>query len=127
MQWQVFTGKQHGRWASGEPRVTMGCKGMFYLNLAAFRVLGEPVAVEFFLDKMRRIIGVRPTLPTQKNSFLVRKVQDGRYRTIAASAFCQHFGLATSGTLLFNNMEFDDDGVLRLDLVNATKVGRGAR
>jgi hypothetical protein len=107
----------------------MDKKGTFYLNRVAFRALGEPMAVEILLDDMRRVIGMTPSDPRKKNAFVVKpqgKI-DSNYKRISASAFCQHFRLKTSGTLLFNDPEFDADGVLRLDLVNATRVGRGAK
>ena len=128
LKWQAFTGRQHRRYAAMEPRITLGAKGMFYLNGAAFRALGEPMAVEMMLDKMRRVIGMKPTDPRKPNAFIVKPHgKTGKNKRISASAFCQHFGLKTSGTLLFNDIEFDGDGVLRLDLVNATRVGRGAK
>src|SRR5258706_16092050 len=35
MEWQTFNGRQHGRSRRGEPRITMGNKGNFYLNMPA--------------------------------------------------------------------------------------------
>ena len=127
IEWQRFTGRQYRKYAGNEPRITLGAKGVFYLNLGAFRMLGEPLAVELMMDKMRHVIGMRPIESRQHSAFRVHKKTQGEYRRINASAFCQHFRLYTGDTLLFHNVKFDDEGVLRLDLVNATKVGRGAR
>ena len=128
LEWLEFRGRQYRPRMRVEPRITLGRKGTFFLNTTAYRALGEPVAVELLLDKMRRVIGIKPTDPLKKNAFLVKSHGvNSEYRRISASAFCQHFRVSAPGTLLFNDPEFDADGVLRLDLVNATRVGRGAK
>ena len=127
VEWLEFKGRQHHRFASKEPRITINKRGMFYLNHPAFLALGEPLAVELIMEKMRRVIGMKSADPLRENVFDVKQHGTGNYKRISASAFCQHFRLYTGGTLLFNNIRFDDEGVLRLDLVSATKVGRGAR
>lgn len=127
LEWQKFSGRQYKRYASDEVRITMGPRGMFYLNLGAFVALGQPQAVEMMVDKKHRVIGIRKTDLRNRHAFVVRKMKKSEYRTIAAAAFCHNFRLLTQSTILFNDYEFDDDSVLRLNLVNATKVMRGAR
>lgn len=128
VEWLEFKGRQYSRFSRLEPRITINKHSGFYLNNAAFRLLGEPGFVELKIDKMHRTIGMLPATAENKSSFVVKPHgSNGKNKVIQAGAFCQQFGIRTRGTLLFNNIQFDDDGVLRLDLVSATKVGRGAR
>ena len=78
-------------------------------------------------DKNRRLIGIRPTISIQPHAFQIRQHSTGNYKRLSAAAFCRHHGLYFSGTLLFHNIRIDEKGIMMLDLVNATIVGRGAR
>lgn len=129
IEWIDFKGRQIGRFAAAEPRITLNRQCGFYLNNAAFCLLGEPRFVELKIDKMHRTIGMRATDEQNKSRFRVKPHgSNGRNKTIQAGAFCQQFDIQTRGaTLLFNDVCMGDDGVLRLGLVTATKVGRGAR
>ena len=55
--WDRFEGRQNGRTAKGEPRVTLGAKSVFYLNGTAFDLLEQPVAVEMLFDSNNRVLG----------------------------------------------------------------------
>jgi hypothetical protein len=49
------------------------------------------------------------------------------YKRIAVAAFCQHFPIKPTSTLLFQNVDIDNARVMHLDLMNTTTVTRGAR
>ncbi|HMT07973.1 MAG TPA: hypothetical protein PKA82_08215 [Pyrinomonadaceae bacterium] len=51
----------------------------------------------------------------------------GTYKPISAAASREHFGLKYKNTLLFEQIDIDDDGVLMLDLNKSVRVTRGAR
>lgn len=128
MQWEVFEGRQYQRTARSEPRVTLGAKGTFYLNGIAYEALDRPSAVEMRYEGNLRIIGLRPIDPRKHNAFVIKHHgKGGNYKRISAAAFCSQFRLKYSRTLLFENAEIDDDGIMRLDLNKSLEVSRGAR
>ena len=126
-EWHVFNGKQYGRTVRKEARVTLGCYGTFYLNSQAFIELGSPAAVEMLFDVGRRRIGLKPVPPILPHAFKIVPHTAGGYHRLSAAAFCHHNDIFFKGTLLFHDIRIDDNGMMKLDLVNATIVTRGAR
>ena len=126
-EWNVFTGRQFGRSAKKEARVTLGSFGTFYLNTPAFVEMGSPAAVELLFDAGRRRIGLRPVTPMLPHAFKIVPHTKGGYQRLSAAAFCHHHEIFFKGTLLFHDVRIDDSGMMTLDLVNATVVTRGAR
>ena len=123
-QWEVFTGKANAYADEGDVRVTLG-RNTFYLNGKAFEALGSPGAVEMMFEGNERIIGLRPIDPGQRNAFRIRKHgRTGNYKRIPASAFCRHIRLDTRQTVLFDQPEIDNDGVMLLDLNSTIGVGK---
>ena len=128
MAWETFVGMQFRAMGRREPRVTLGAKGTFYLNGLAFEALERAKAVELLYDGNRRIIGLKPTDPKKRNAFVVKQHgTTGNYRRISAAAFVRHFRLRIEGTMLFDEVDLDNEGVLLLDLAKVIHVGRGAR
>lgn len=126
-QWTTFEGRQYSQTRSDQPRVTLGHKHTFYLNKAAFEAIGSPVAVEFQFDGNERLIGIRRTDPAKKNAFRLRLHGKGNYWRLAAGSFCTHFRIKNDQTLLFEDVEMDENGLMVLDLNKTLRVGRGAR
>ena len=60
IDWTVFEGRQYGRLASCEPRVTLDRRGVIYLNRVAYEALGTPGAVEMLFNHNGRILGLKP-------------------------------------------------------------------
>lgn len=120
----MFTGKANAYNDGTELRVTLG-RNTFYLNGKAFEVLGSPAAVEMMFEGNERIIGLRPVDPTRRNAFRIRQHgKTGNYKRIPAAAFCRHIRLDTRETVLFNEPDIDNDGVLLLDLNSTIRVGK---
>ena len=126
-QWHIFNGRQYGRTVKKEARITLGNYGTFYLNAQAFSELGNPEAVEMMFDVGRRRIGLRPAHKMLPHAFKIVPHTRGGYQRLSAAAFCHHHRIFFKGTLLFHDIRIDDNGIMMLDLVNATIVGRGAR
>ncbi len=126
-KWNVFTGKQYGHTVKKEARVTLGSYGTLYLNSQAFIELGSPAAVAMLFDTGRRRIGLRPVAPMAPHAFKIVPHTKTDYHRLSAAAFCHHHGIFHKGTLLFHDIRIDDNGMMRLDLVNTTVVTRGAR
>ena len=125
--WDVFQGKAYGRAKSDEIRVTLSERAVFYLNKAAFDVMGQPAAVELRYDSNRRIIGIKAADALMRNAFLVRRHTAGNYRKVNASAFFKHFRIRLEGTSLFDGADFTPEGILELPMDSIVTVGRGAR
>ena len=107
-------------------RVTLAPRGVIYLNGKAYDALRRPGAVEMLLDGNRRIIGLKPTDRRHSNAFpVVNHV--GNYWRISAAAFCQHYRIKPRNTMLFQNVDLDNEGVMMLDLMNTLTVTRGSR
>ncbi|HMT06468.1 MAG TPA: hypothetical protein PKA82_00585 [Pyrinomonadaceae bacterium] len=126
-EFQVFNGRQFGRAIKKVARVTLGAFGTFYLNAQAFEELGSPAAVEMLFDRGRRRIGLRPVPLMLKHAFKIVPHTSGGYHRLSASAFCHHHGIFFKGTLLFHDIRIDESNMMKLDLVTATIVTRGAR
>lgn len=127
IRWTAFEGRQFQAKGSGLPRVSLDRRGVFYLNQAAWEALGSPGAVELQVDDSGRIFGLKPTDPRRANAFKVRQRADGRHRRISGAAFFQHLRLKLDRTMLFQNIDIDDEGVLVLDMNTSVNVARGAR
>lgn len=129
IDWTVFEGRQYGRLARTEPRVTLDRRGVIYLNRVAFEALGGPGAVEMLFNHNARILGLRAVDPQRKNAFAVRHhgKPGEKTRRIAASALLHHLRMKPDRTMLFQEVDVDDNGVMALDLDRAVTVSRGAR
>ena len=125
--WTTFQGRAYGRARKDELRVTLGQRHVFYINKAAYEVLGRPGAVELRYDGNRRIIGMKPIDPRLKNAFPVKPHSTGNYHKIHAAAALRHFRLRIEGTNLFDAADFTDEGILELPMDSMITVGRGAR
>ena len=125
-KWEKFNGRPFRNRASNEVRVTLATQGLIYLNGKAYDALKQPAAVEILFDGNRRIIGLKATDRRNSNAFpVVNHV--GNYWRISAASFCQHYRIKPRGTMLFQNVDLDNEGVMMLDLMNTVTVTRGAR
>lgn len=124
MQWEIFTGKASARSGEGDVRITLG-RNTFYLNGKAFEAFGSPDAVELMFEGNQRIIGLRPIAPDKRNAFRIRRHgSGGNYKRIAVAAFCRHIRLDTRRTVLFDQPEIDNEGVMRRDLNSSIRVSK---
>jgi len=108
-------------------RVTLNPKGMFLLNQKAYEAMNTPGAVVLLFDENNNVAGLKPTDPRRKNAFPVKPKDKYNNRMIHASPFCRHFKIKTDRTVLFNDVDLDDEGVLVLELKKTTAIGRGRR
>jgi len=104
-------------------RVTLSPQGKILLNRLAFQALDQTQAVVLLFDESDRTIGLKPADPTRKNAFAVKQWDRFHNRTILAASFCRHYNLLPTRTILFNNAEVDNDGVLRLELRETIAIG----
>lgn len=128
-RWEVYPGFAN-RVARGGPRVTLNGRKVFLLNQAAYEVMGGPAAVELRYDGDTRTIGLTPKDPRHQNAFPIKGKPNSRkynYHIIHAAPFCKHYGIDPRRTVLFVDIDMDDDGTLMLELSTAVAVGRGFR
>jgi len=120
--WKEFEGGPNKSFRN-RIRVTLSPKGMILLNRIAYQALEEPQAVVLLFDENERTIGLKPADPTRQNAFPIKQKDQYHNRTIATNSFCRHYNLIPTRTILFNNAEVDNDGVLRLELRETIAVG----
>lgn len=106
-------------------RVTMSSKGVILLNAKAHAALNTPSAVTLHYDENERVIGLKPADPRNRHAFPLQQKEKGRYRVIYAAPFCRHFGITMPRTLLFNDIDLDNEGTMTLALRTATAITRG--
>ena len=121
-----FEGSPNGK-NKETPRITLSPRRFFALNAWAHRCIGYPDAVELYFDDHERVIGMMPCDPLKRNAFRIRKEKGKEYHVIYAGAFCQHFSISTKRTVLFDEPDLTNDGMLVLDMKKAINVGRGSR
>lgn len=102
--------------------VTLNDKGVMLLNRTAWESLGRPEAVVLLFDQTNDMIGIKPSSADRPNAFPVKGQQYSRI--IYASPFCVHFGFEIERTMVINEVEVDDQGIMRLRLRTATGISR---
>lgn len=106
------------------PFVTLQKKGPLSLNQAAYEAIGKPAAVELLYDRSNRLIGLRPTEPTNPRAYPVR-AQAARNYLIAGQAFTKYYDIDTS---VARRYEVEvRDGMLVIDLKTGGSVATGVR
>jgi len=123
-KWLDFEGAPN-RSSADKLRVTLNNKGVILLNDKAYQALDTPAAVTLHYDEYERIIGLKPVDARHRNSFPLRHKEKKRYRIIYASPFCRHFRIKVDRTVLFNDVDLDNDGIMTLSLRTATTISRG--
>ena len=90
---ETFT--QKGAATGVGPLVSIQKGGVFSLNAAAYRLLGQPSHVEFVFDRQERIMGLRPATGEADHTYAVRKQGVVDSYLISGRAFCKHAGIPT--------------------------------
>jgi hypothetical protein len=124
--WTIFEGRPFAG-DRDQPRVTLDRRSTILLNAAACEHLKGPTAVQLMFDENLKRIGIRPADPREPNAFRLKRKKGATHRTIAAGAFCQHFGISVNKTVRFNDPAIDRDGIMTLELADTTYVTRGSR
>lgn len=117
-QWRVVRrGDVTGQWASFY--VTLNRKGHIVMSRLTHERLGKPRAVQVLFDPPSSCIGLKPTQPALRDTFLVGP--SGRHggKIVRAYRLLQEFSINVKDTIRFRDAEFDADGVLVLELRTA--------
>ncbi len=94
--------------------VTIGKKGLLYLNNNTHRLLGRPQAVYLHFNRAKEIIAVQPASPRMPEAFPVREKREGF--SIHATPFFRHFGICIDRTERFIRPDINEEGALLLEL-----------
>ena len=118
--WEKFMGGPH---ISTRDRfhVTLNKKGVFQFNRKVFEAMGSPRAAVFFFEKATSVIGISSAHPQLTEAFPVN-VRQGTYFTINGIPFCRSCGIELDNTEVFVNPEFDEKGILQLDLRSTRRI-----
>ncbi len=124
MRLQEFKGSPN-RIKLEEPRVTLDNRGVIYMNKLAFEALGSPGAVKLFFEENELVIALKPGDVRHKNAFTVKlHGKGGHTRRINIQPFCKHHKIRVERTVLFNDIDIDNEGTMFLSLKNTTSIGR---
>jgi hypothetical protein len=122
-RWVEFEGRPNGAVRGSRPRVTLSDRYVLLLNKRAVEMLEWPAAVKLKFEEDKRVIGLVAADPGHKNSFPLKK--DNRScRQIYIRPFCRHWGIDIARTVLFNEVDTDDNGMMRLALNETVGLGK---
>ena len=107
-----------------DARVTLDERGRILLNRQAFEAFGSPGAVKLFYEEQELIIALKPADARHSNAFRVKPKGPGHTRIIHTQPFCKHNKIRVECTVLFNQVEIDNEGTMFLRLKNITRLGR---
>lgn len=122
-RWTEFQGGP-ARGNKDMPRVTLNRRGVLLLNKHAYEALGSPAAVKLLFEEDRRCIGLMPHDIRHTNAFPVKQKDRWHNRVIQLTSFCRHHGIDIRRTVLFNEVDIDREGMMRLDLNRTQKIGK---
>lgn len=108
------------------PSITIQKRGIFSINKAAHRLIGEADTVELLYDKENRIIGLRPA-EVSPHAYAVRTQshREGAQAILSGSAFTQYYDIDTSVSRRWE--PYMEGGILCIDLKGASTEVRGNR
>lgn len=121
LYWEKFKGGPT-RPENTDFAITINAKNILTFNKYARKMLGEPEAVVLLFEKSESMIGLVPTSLKDKDAFPMKPKGGGLNYTVHAAPFCRHFGIVIDKTERFDRPDFDNEGILRLDLKSTHDV-----
>jgi hypothetical protein len=109
--------------SSTQLHVTLSDRGTIYLNRNAHRLLGKPVAVHIYYNRIKDELAVEPTSLRMPDAFPL-KTSSARGYHIHASPVTRHFGIELDGTNKFVSPDIDEHGILHLKLSDTVQTAR---
>lgn len=124
MPFEVFDKK--AATASKSPMITIQKQGSFSLNRAAYKLIGEPEAVELLFDRDEQLVGFQAASADSPRAYPIRpQGKSGATLMIAGQAFTKYYELDTSVARRYSAKE--TDGILILDLKSESVDVTGPR
>ena len=118
--WKVTPKGDYKRACDAGIFVSMSPKGIFNINRATWRRMGEPKAVHVLFDAPNNRIGLKPTQEKIKDAYAVN-IQQRRtgLRTVYCPRVIHEWGLKLPARVRFYDADIDQDGILVCDLRTA--------
>lgn len=107
------------------PSVTIQKRGIFSINKAAHKLIGEPESVELLFDKDAQIIAMRRS--NESHAYVIRPqtAREAGQVILSATAFTQYFDIDTNVSRRFK--PYVQDEMLCIDLRGPATEVRGNR
>ena len=108
------------------PSVTIQKRGIFSLNKAAHKLIGEPETVELLFDRENLVIGLRAS-EVSGHAYAIRPqtARDNGQVILSATAFTQYYDIDTTVSRRWE--PYEKDGILCIDLKSHSVEVRGNR
>jgi hypothetical protein len=115
LMWEKFKGGPT-RAENTDFAITINKKHVITLNKYARKMLNDPEGVFLLFEKKESLIGLVPTSLKDKDAFPLKPKGGGMNYVIHAAPFCRHHNIVIEKTEKFDHVDFDREGILRLDL-----------
>ena len=99
--------------------VTLSRKGAINMTRATVERMGEPEAVNVYFDETNNRFGLKPTSPSMRNAFPMGSQGKRGGRRVYVSSVLKKYRIDIPETIQFFDADFDDEGILVLDLRTA--------
>lgn len=107
------------------PSVTIQKRGIFSINKAAHKLIGEPETVELLFDKDANIIALRASNELHAYTIRPQSARETGQVILSATAFTQYYDVDTSVSRRYK--PYVEDGMLCIDLNGPSVEVRGNR
>lgn len=108
------------------PSITIQRRGIFSINKAAHKLMGEAETVELLYDRENRVIGLRPSAASP-HAYAIRQQasRDTGQAILSATAFTQYYDIDTSVSRRWE--PYLEDGILCINLAGPSTEVHGNR
>ncbi len=118
--WKVTPKGDYARACDAGIFVTLGPKGIFNINRATWRRMGEPKAVHVLFDAPNNRIGLKPCQEKIKDAYAVHiQMRRTGLRSVYCPRVIHEWGLKIPQRIRFYDADIDQDGILICDLRTA--------
>lgn len=107
-------------------RISLTQKGLISLNWVAMECFKDVNAVVLLFDRINSLIGLRPSEASVKNAFQLIKSGKSNSCFIRAKKFCNYYGIRNDATVVFQDVERDETGMVVLNLKSTVQYLRNS-
>lgn len=110
---------------SKAPSVTIQRRGIFSINRAAHKLIGEPETVELLFDRENKIIALHPSKEPHAYAIRPQSSRGAGQVILSATAFAQYYGIDTSVSRRYK--PYEQGGMLYINLRGPSTEVHGNR
>jgi hypothetical protein len=104
-------------------RISLTPDGHINLNWVAMECFKDVTTVVLLFDRINSLIGLRPCEAGIKNAFPLVKSGKAKSHFVRAKKFCNYYGIKNDRTVIFEDVERDEQGTVVLNLKSAVEFG----